>query len=185
MNRPLHVVGEVQDPGEDASAPPSEAEAETGLSFEDFVVANHARLYSALCLLTRDRFEAEEIAQESFVRVLERWDRVRSLPDPTGYLFRTAMNVFRKGYRRALLALRRATFLAPRDQGFEQIEDREVVLGAMATLPTDQRAALVVTSLLGYPSEEAARILGIKPSTVRARATRARAALREAIGEPR
>jgi len=55
----------------------------------------------------------------------------------------------------------------------------------MATLPTDQRAALVVTSLLGYPSEEAARILGIKPSTVRARATRARAALREAIGDPR
>jgi RNA polymerase sigma-70 factor (ECF subfamily) len=154
-------------------------------SFEAFVTSSHPRLYGALCLLTRDRFEAEEIAQEAFVRIFERWERVRAVEDPTGYLFRTAMNVFRKRYRRATLAVRRAAFLARRDDDFEQIEDRDVVVRAVAALPADQRAALVVTSLLGYPSEEAARILGIKPSTVRARATRARAALREAIGEER
>ena len=46
-------------------------------SFETFVLENHTRLYGALCLLTKDRYEAEEIAQEAFVRILERWDRVR------------------------------------------------------------------------------------------------------------
>ena len=107
------------------------------------------------------------------------------MDDPTGYLFRTAMNVFRKRYRRALLALRRVTLVTPRDEGFEQIEARDVVVRSIATLPEDQRAALLVTGLFGYSSEEAGAILGVRPSTVRARATRARAALRAAIGGDR
>ena len=163
----------------------SAAAAEEALGFEGFVLAEHPRLYGALCLLTHDRYEAEEIAQEAFVRLFERWDRVRGVDDPTAYLFQTAMNVFRKRYRRAKLALRRAVAVAPSDDGFAAIEDREVVLHGLAALPEDQRAALVVTSLLGYSSEDAARILGAKPSTVRTRATRARVALREAIGEER
>ena len=36
--------------------------------FESFVERNHERLYGALCLLTKDRYEAEDIAQEAFVR---------------------------------------------------------------------------------------------------------------------
>ena len=177
MTEPLQLV---RDQGTPVPGPREAVE-----SFEEFVETNHARLYGALCLLTRDRYEAEDIAQEAFVRILERWDRVRSIEEPAGYLFKTAMNVLRKRRRRALVAMRRITHLARRDEGFEQIEDRDVVVRAIATLPSDQRAAVIVTSLLGYPSEEAARILGIEPSNVRTRATRARAALRAAIGEER
>jgi RNA polymerase sigma-70 factor, ECF subfamily len=177
VTEPLRLVRE--------NDPPTLTPADAVDSFESFVERNHARLFGALCLLTEDRHEAEEIAQEAFVRILERWERVRDVDDPTGYLFRTAMNVFRKRYRRALLAMRRMVALAPRDDGFERIEARDVVVRAVATLPTDQRAALIVTSLLGYSSDEAARILGIRSSTVRTRATRARAALREAIGGDR
>jgi RNA polymerase sigma factor (sigma-70 family) len=165
---------------EDEQAQPTTVE-----SFEAFVLENHARLYGALCLLTKDRYEAEEIAQEAFVRILERWDRVRTLEDPTGYLFRTAMNVFRKRLRRALVVVRRAARLAPSDDFVERVEANDLVVRAIAKLPTDQRAALIVTSLLGYSSDEAAVILGARPSTVRARATRARATLRETIGEER
>jgi RNA polymerase sigma-70 factor, ECF subfamily len=154
-------------------------------SFEDFVLQNHERLFGALCLLTNDRYEAEEIAQDAFVRILERWDRVRLVEDPTGYLFRTAMNVFRKRFRRASLAIRRAANVVPTVDFVQQIEARDVVVRSIAKLPKEQRAALIVTSLLGYSSDEAAGILGAKPSTVRARATRARVALREAIGEER
>jgi hypothetical protein len=46
-------------------------------SFEHFYASTVQRLFTALCLVTGDRHEAEEIAQESFVRVFERWDRVR------------------------------------------------------------------------------------------------------------
>ena len=65
-------------------------------SFEGFFEAEKLRLYRALCLITRNRFEAEEITQDAFVRLLERWDRVSAMEDPTGYLYVTAMNTFRK-----------------------------------------------------------------------------------------
>jgi len=178
VDEPVRVLRSVE---AEASIQP----ADDALSFEAFVIEQHPRLYGALCVMTHDRYEAEEIAQEAFVRAFEKWDRVRQADDPAAYLFTTAMNVYRKRYRRAALALRRAVALAPRDDGFAAIEDREVVLQALAALPADQRAAFIVTALFGYPSEDAARILGARASTVRTRATRARAALREAIGEDR
>lgn len=36
------------------------------------------------------------------MKVLERWERVKDLEDPAGYLHRTAMNAFRSRYRRAM-----------------------------------------------------------------------------------
>jgi DNA-directed RNA polymerase specialized sigma24 family protein len=107
------------------------------------------------------------------------------MEDPAGYLFRTAMNVFRGRYRRALLAVRRVAFAVERDDAFEQVEARDMVVRAVGSLPRDQRAALIVTSLLGYSSEEAGRILGIRPSPGGAGAPPPRAALREAIGDER
>ena len=82
--------------------PAEEADVgETAPSFEEFYEATVRRLFTALCLVTGNRHEAEEVAQEAFVRVFERWDRVGTLEDPTGYLFRVSMNVFRSRFRRA------------------------------------------------------------------------------------
>src|SRR6266508_1739414 len=75
--------------------------------FESFYEGERHRLFGALCLITGDRYEAEELAQDAFIAVWERWDRVRAMDSPTGYLYRTAMNAFRKRRRRAALALRR------------------------------------------------------------------------------
>jgi hypothetical protein len=107
-------------------------------SFEGFLTENQARLFGSLCLMTGSRYEAEEIAQEAFVRVLERWDRVGYLDDPSGYLFITAMNVFRQRLRRAGIALRRSVGVAPAVDAFSPVEDREVVLDALARLALDQ-----------------------------------------------
>jgi DNA-directed RNA polymerase specialized sigma24 family protein len=63
---------------------------EHGASFETFFDTERARLFGTLCLVTRDRGEAEELTQESFVRVWERWNKVQAHPDPSGYLYRTA-----------------------------------------------------------------------------------------------
>ena len=175
MDEPIRVV---------AGSEPAAAAAEAA-SFESFVLENQARLFGSLCLMTGSRHEAEEIAQEALVRVLGRWDHVRGLDDPAGYLFVTAVNVYRKRLRRAGVALRRSIGAAPSGDAFGAVEDREIVQSALAQLPADQRSALVVTTLLGYSSEEAGHILGARPSTIRARATRARIALRDLIGEER
>src|SRR4051812_32446251 len=76
-------------------------------SFEAFFEEERADLFSALWLVTRNRQEAEEIMQDAFLKLWERWDRVRRLDDPTGYLYRTAMNGFRNRARRAAVALRK------------------------------------------------------------------------------
>jgi RNA polymerase sigma-70 factor (ECF subfamily) len=152
-------------------------------SFEDFFRDHHPRLFAALCLTTGSRHEAEEIAQEAFVRVLERWERVSSLENPGGYLFQTGMNLFRKRYRRARLWERLQLPTKGSDDAFATVDDRDVLVRALRGLTPRQRAAVVLTTILDYPSEEAARIMGISDSTVRVLAKRARAELRTTMGD--
>jgi DNA-directed RNA polymerase specialized sigma24 family protein len=54
----------------------------------------------------------------------------------------------------------------------------------MRDLTPHQRAAVVLTSILDYSSEEAGRILGLKDSTVRVLAGKARAAMKPKVGDP-
>src|SRR3990172_5905636 len=108
------------------------------LEFDLFFEHERARLFRALCLVTRNRFEAEELAQDAFLAVYERWDRVREMEDST-----------------------------------EQLEEQDAVIRALAPLTARQRAAVVLIDLMGYSSDEAGRMLGIRASTVRTHAERA------------
>lgn len=157
----------------------------SGVGFESFFDANHARLFSALFLVTGSRADAEELMQEAFLKLWERWDRVRDLEDPVGYLYRTAMNAFRRRYRRALVAVRRAVRPPEPADDLRAIEDRDAVLRALRGLKPMQRAALVLTSLRDYSSEEAARMLGTSAANVRMLSARARAEIRAKAGEDR
>jgi RNA polymerase sigma-70 factor (ECF subfamily) len=132
--------------------------------------------------MTGNRHEAEEITQDAFLALWERWDRVAGMEEPVGYLYRTAMNVFRKRLRRAATAVRRAVSRADEPDVFAAADARHVVAQALAGLSRRQRAALVLTELLGYSSEEAGRALGIKPVTVRVLASQGRAAMRQNLG---
>ena len=147
--------------------------------FESFYEAERDGLFGALVLITGNRHEAEEVAQDAFLALWERWDRVSGLEDPTGYLYRTAMNGFRKRRRRAALAVRHVLHLAPAEDLFAQADARQVVAQALAGTSRRQRAALVLTELLGFTSEEAARAMGIKPVTVRVLASQGRAAIKK------
>jgi RNA polymerase sigma factor (sigma-70 family) len=151
------------------------------VSFDSFFERERDRLYRALWLVTRNRFEAEELTQEAFVRVLERWDRISVMDDPRAYLFRTAMNAFRTSYGRALLAAKRTMRVLPVDDTIAEIDERDAAVRALAHLPPRQRAAVVLTDMLGFRSEEAARMLGIRASTLRMHASRAHAALKETM----
>jgi RNA polymerase sigma factor (sigma-70 family) len=141
--------------------------------FDAFFEDERTRLYRSLCLVTRNRFEAEELTQDAFLAVYERWDRVREMEDPTGYLYRTAMNAFRSWHRRSALAAKRAIGLTHSDGSIEEIEAHDVVVRALAPLTPRQRAAVVLVDLLGYTSDEAGGMLGVRASTVRTHVERA------------
>ena len=81
--------------------------------FEEFFGALAPTLFRRLYLIAGDRNEAEEIMQDAFIVVFERWDRVRDMDDPEGYLYRVAFNIQRKRRRRATMALRRSLHITP------------------------------------------------------------------------
>lgn len=176
---PLHAEDELAE----------RAFVETGLveaaapSFDEFFAAEKGRLFASLVLVTHDRGEAEDLTQDAFVRVLERWDRVRTMDDPVGYLYRTAMNTFRKRLRRAKVAADRVPATPVAVDPIAGVDTHEAVMRALAGLSPRQRAAVVLTDLLGYRSEEAAKVLGIRASTVREHVAIGRAALRTTMGE--
>ena len=93
--------------------------------FEDLFTSERRRLLRALCVITRDPSEAEEVGQEAFVRILERWDRVAVMDDPVGYLYRVAINIFRSGCRRARLAARIPVPDAMPDE-IAEVDERDV-----------------------------------------------------------
>ena len=151
-------------------------------AFEALFAEERTRLFTSLWLVTRDRHEAEEIAQDAFVKVWERWDRRGAPDDPTAYLFRTAMNIMRNRRRRAAVALRHASFRRESPDELDAVESRDVVMRALGALTPSQRAALVLMDLLDMSSTEAADALGVRPSTVRVLAARGRATLATQIG---
>jgi RNA polymerase sigma-70 factor (ECF subfamily) len=153
-------------------------------SFEEFFESHHRSLFGALCLVTGNRSEAEEIMQDAFVKVWERWGRVAGLEDPGAYLFRTAMNLFRNRLRRASVAARKTLAPALSADDLAAVEDREEVVRWLRPLPPRQRAALVLTVYLDYSSEEAARLLGIRPATVRALVSQGKSNVRQAMEGP-
>jgi RNA polymerase sigma-70 factor (ECF subfamily) len=147
-------------------------------SFEDLFHAERDRLFRMLVVITGSRQEAEDISQDAFARVWERWASVSRMANPAGYLHRTAMNVFRSKYRRALLAARRTAGTALADDVYETVDDRQVALQILRAMPPRQRAAIVLTEVLGYSATDASKMLGVRASTVRALHFQARSALK-------
>jgi RNA polymerase sigma-70 factor (ECF subfamily) len=154
-----------------------EAMATEPVAFDSFFEEQKERLLRVLSVITGSRAEAEDLTQEAFTRVFERWETVAAMEDPAGYLHRTAMNLFRNQYRRARVGLARTVGLGPEQDVFKTVEDRDAAARALGSLTPRQRAALVLTEALGYSGEETGRLLGIKASTVWALTHQARAAL--------
>ncbi|HEY5858814.1 MAG TPA: sigma-70 family RNA polymerase sigma factor [Actinomycetota bacterium] len=153
-------------------------EVEASRTFETFYEAEAQTLFRRLWLVTGNRAEAEEVMQDAFLKVWERWDRVGGMDEPVAYLYRTAMNLFRKRYRRAMLSVRRTVGLAPSVDEFSEADDRQVVRHVLATLPPRQRAALVLTEMLGFMSKEAGDALGVTDATIRSLTRHGRDAFR-------
>jgi len=149
-----------------------------GGGFEAFFRKERSRLFGSMLLITGDSHQADELVQEAFFKVWERWDRLRSMDDPTGYLYRTALNAHRSAYRRAVRAAKRVVSPPGEPDPFVTVAARDAVLRALRAMTPRQRAAMVLTELHGFATEEAAAMLGIRPGTVRVLVSKGRAALR-------
>jgi RNA polymerase sigma factor (sigma-70 family) len=145
------------------------------LTFEDLFADEHERLYRALYLIVGNSHEAEELMQDAFVRVLERWGRI---DNPTGYLYRSAFNATSSRLRRLKLAAKRTLTPGEPENPFAAADLGDEIVRALRELPERQRAAVVLLDLLDLRSEEAAKVLRVAPATVRSLASHARATMK-------
>jgi RNA polymerase sigma factor (sigma-70 family) len=151
-------------------------------SFEDFFELEHEALFAALYLLTGNRSDAEDLMQLAFLKLWERWNWVQEMDSPTGYLYRTAMNCFRSQRRRTIMAARKAVRPAAGTDPLDRVAERDDVDRALAALSRRQREAVVLVDLFQYPADEAARLMGIAPSTLRVQLARGRERVRNELG---
>jgi RNA polymerase sigma factor (sigma-70 family) len=152
------------------------------LDFSAFFADEHRGLYKLLYFVTGNRADAAELMQDAFLKLWERWDRIDRIADPRAYLFRVALNGSRMRARAARRAARRLVGLAPTGDPYDEVNLREDVRTMLLRLAPRQRVALTLLDLYGFDSTEAARIMGIRPSTVRALASQGRAVLRASGG---
>ena len=150
--------------------------------FREFYEQEKERLGRAMYLITGNAGEAEDLAQDAFVRVYERWDRVGGMDSPVGYLYRTALNLHRGQLRRLATAARAHSQPAPEQDRLVQVDDRERLFRTLGTLSLAQRRAVVLTEWLGMDeAAAAAAAMRISGSTLRVHRSRAKAKLRERL----
>ena len=166
--------------GEVVRFPSERVEAST--LFDTFFEEEHERLFKALFFVTGNRQDAEELMQDAFLKLWERWDDRQGIDDPTGYLFRVALNGYRMRRRRAAMAVRKTVPVPERRDGFLDVEMRADVRRLLLEVTPRQRAALLLVDILGYSPKQAADILGVRASSVRALTTKGRRALRDTEG---
>ncbi len=180
----------------------STTEAEVAVSVEDLtwqnIVEQHAsRVYRLAYHLTGNQHDAEDLTQDVFVRVFNSLSQYK--PGTfEGWLHRITTNLFLDKMRRK--ARIRFDFMADDDgsvatsdsfdraersgqpeDAFEMGHMGADIIEALADLPPEYRAAVVLSDIEGLSYEEIAATLGIKLGTVRSRLSRARARLRESL----
>ena len=140
-------------------------------------------------LMTGDAKDAEDLVQETLLKVARRWNRVRAMDYPAGYARRILINlVLHDAARRA----RQRTELQPHQGAVEladdnaaralrKVDDQAEFRWALARLPARQRAVLVLRYWSDLPVAEVADILGCTEGTVTSTASRAAARLAEIL----
>jgi len=148
-------------------------------------------LVAYLARLTRSRERAEDLAQETFLRLYRAAPRYRERGKLAAFVYRIATNLLRSEERRErrwrvltpALGSQAKTYEEPGGpRHLMESELRQRLAAAVATLPLTLRSPLVLFEIEGWPQREIARALGCRVGTVKSRLHRARARLRQELG---
>ncbi|MFC3503326.1 SigE family RNA polymerase sigma factor [Micromonospora krabiensis] len=150
------------------------------VAFVEVAWQRHLRL---AMLLTGDRWRAEELLQDSLVKVYERWRRLSRLDDLHAYLRRALVNNHTSGWRRR----RRESLVADVPDlaapAGDERPDAAVLRRALLSLPAKQRAVVVLRHYEDLTEREVARLLGCSVGTVKSQNARALDKLRHLLDE--
>jgi RNA polymerase sigma-70 factor (ECF subfamily) len=154
-------------------------------AFGDLARRHGDRLYAVAVRTLGDRDQAADAVQDALLNAYRRAGSYRGESRVTTWLHRVVVNAcldrVRREAVRAAVPLPETELAVPGDPHADR-ETAMDVAAALAMLPPDQRAAVVLVDLMGTPVEEAARILDAPVGTVKSRCSRARARLAVSLG---
>jgi RNA polymerase sigma factor (sigma-70 family) len=150
--------------------------------FAGWYERTHPRLLAAVTVAVGDVGLAEDVVAEAFARALERWERVKTMASPTGWVFRAALNAARRARRRQLFE--RRVLARERPANVPPPEADPVLWVAVWSLPPRQRQAVALRYAADLAEAEVARVMGVTPGTVAAALHQARGRLAEQLGNP-
>jgi RNA polymerase sigma-70 factor (sigma-E family) len=160
--------------------------------FEAFVAGSADSLFRTADLMTGDAGAAEDLVQETFLRVARRWHRVESMDHPLAYARRILANLVLDGARRRSRDLAEldppgGRQAEPADEGaaraLRDVDDQAEFRWALARLAPRERAVLVLRYWADLPVAEVAEILGCSAGTVKSTASRGAARLARVLTE--
>lgn len=151
------------------------------LEYEWLFRASYPAVLRTVHLILRDHSRAEEICQDAFLQLLERWGTVANYEHPEAWVRKVAVRMALRDSSRE----RRRPVLEHQVEPAPAVEQSTDVdlARAVAGLPPMQRAAVVLYYLEDRPVLEVARVLQVSTSTVKQHLFRARARLAEVLGE--
>ena len=151
--------------------------------FAEFFGARRDIAFRVVLVALGDRVGAEDAVAEAFARAYQRWPSVRTHPNPTAWVIRTALNVSRSWWRRHRREVltgadtERSHVPAPADPIDTALTD------AMRALPRRQREVLALRILADLSAEDTAHLLGINAATVHVHLHRALDSLRRSMAQ--
>jgi len=165
-------------------------------AFERLVLTYQDRVYGLCYRLAGNHADAQDLAQETFVRAYQALRKFRQEADFGTYLHRIAVNLWLNQQKKnhASLSLDDLVLTEegtlprqvagddpPPDQAVEDGELKTLVWQAFRTLGPEHQAVLVLREMETLSYEEIAGRLGVAPGTVKSRLSRARDALKKAL----
>lgn len=149
--------------------------------FTSFVRANTPALLRTAYLLTGSASGAEELVQDTLVRLYPKWRRVQAADIPIAYVRRSLANAFVNQQRRARSREYPVEHLPevidPYD-GTARLADRDALAGLLGELPERQRTAVVLRYYHDQSDGEIAAALECREGTVRSLISRGLASMR-------
>ena len=158
------------------------AAVEPAESLDEFVVGKFDDLYRAEYVpmvklaqgLVDSSERAEEIVQDAFTKVFERWNRLR---EPGGYLRVSVINAARSELRKREVSRR----LGLARRGEDATTEPDYLVDALDQLPAKQKTVLILRFYAEMSEREIADALGIRPGTVKSTTSRGLTRLRKAL----
>lgn len=148
-----------------------------------FCRSEYPKLASMLALYCGDRELAQDLAQETIVRVIQNWKKVSRLPAPSAWCRKVAINTANSWFRRVAAnrrATRRLEGRVGRSHDHPDSANAVAVRAAVANLPARQKAVIVLRFYADLPVEEVAQEMRCEQGTVWALTNQAIASLRKA-----